>query len=58
MSGYLTAMIVFLEKHCILYHFQGIHRIRIGCKLPEAAAHYQEEGFSRVYIACAGTNIQ
>ena len=40
------------------HHFQGIRRIRIGCKLQEAAACYQEEGFSRVYVACAGTNTQ
>ena len=58
MSGYLTAMIIFLEKHCILYHFQGIRRICIGCKLQEVAACYQEEGFSHIYIACAGTNTQ
>ena len=57
MSRYLTAMIIFPEKHCILYHFQGIRRIHIGCKLQEAAACYQE-GFSCVYIACAGTNTQ
>ena len=58
MSRDLTAMIVFPEKHYILYHFQGIHHIRIGCKLQEVAAHYQEEGFSHAYITCAGTNTQ
>ena len=30
----------------------------MGCKLQEAATKYQYEGFSRVYIACAGTNMQ
>ena len=30
----------------------------MGCKLQEAAAKYQYEGFSRMYIACAGTNMQ
>ena len=58
MSGCLTAMIVFLEKHHILYHFQGIRCIRIGCKLQEVAARYQQEGFSHIYITCAGTNTQ
>ena len=58
MFRYLTAMIVFPEKHCILYHFQGIRHICIGCKLQEAAPHYPEEGFSHVYIACTGTNTQ
>ena len=37
---------------------QGIRRIQTGCKLQEAAAKYQYEEFSRVYIACAGTNMQ
>ena len=39
-------------------NFQGIRRIQIGCKLQEAATKYQYEGFSRIYIACAGTNTQ
>ena len=30
----------------------------MGCKLQEVAAKYQYEGFSRIYIACAGTNMQ
>ena len=30
----------------------------MGCKLQEAATKYQYEGFSRMYIACAGTNTQ
>ena len=30
----------------------------MGCKLQEAAAKYQYEGFSRIYIACAGTDMQ
>ena len=58
MSGCLTTMNIFPEKHYIFYHFQGIRRICIGCKLQEAAARYQEEGFSYIYIACAGTNTQ
>ena len=32
--------------------------IQIGCKLQEAAARYQNEGFSKIYVACAGTNTQ
>ena len=39
-------------------YFQGIRRIQIGCKLQEAAAKYQCEGFSCIYIACASTNSQ
>ena len=30
----------------------------MGCRLQEAAAKYQYEGFSRMYIACTGTNTQ
>ena len=30
----------------------------MGCKLQEVAAKYQYEGFSRIYIACTGTNTQ
>ena len=30
----------------------------MGCKLQEVAAKYQYEGFSRIYIACAGTDMQ
>ena len=30
----------------------------MGCKLQEVAAKYQYEGFSRIYIACAGTDTQ
>ena len=43
-----------------MYYFtsQGIHRIQIGCKLQEATARYQQEGFNRVYIALAGTDTQ
>ena len=37
-------------------NFQGIRRIEISCKLQEAAAKYQYEGFSHIYIACASTN--
>ena len=50
MSGCLTTMIIFPEKHHILYHFQGIHCICIGCKLPDVAARYQEEDFSHIYV--------
>ena len=32
--------------------------MQIGCKLQEVASKYQYEGFSRIYIACAGTNTQ
>ena len=37
---------------------QGIQRIQIGCRLQEAAAKYQGEGFQRIYIALAGSNTQ
>ena len=30
----------------------------MGCKLQEVAAKYQHEGFSRIYIACTGTDTQ
>ena len=30
----------------------------MGCKLQEAAAKYQYEGFSRIYIACTGMDTQ
>ena len=30
----------------------------MGCRLQEAAAKYQYKGFSRMYIACIGTNTQ
>ena len=30
----------------------------MGCELQEAAAKYQYEGFSRIYIACASTDTQ
>ena len=35
-----------------------MHHIQIGCKLQEAAARYQNEGFSRIYMACTGRNTQ
>ena len=41
-----------------LFLIQGLHRIWIGCKLQEAAAKYQTEGFSRIYITCMGTDTQ
>ena len=30
----------------------------MGCRLQEVASKYQYEGFSRIYAACAGTNMQ
>ena len=30
----------------------------MGCRLQEVATKYQYEGFSRIYVACAGTNMQ
>ena len=33
-------------------------QIQVGCKLQEVAAKYQYEGFSRIYVACTGTNTQ
>ena len=30
----------------------------MSCRLQEAASKYQYEGFSRIYVACAGTNTQ
>ena len=30
----------------------------MGCRLQEVAAKYQYEGFSRIYVACTGTNTQ
>ena len=40
-------------------HFvQGIRWIQIGCRLQEAAAKYQGEGFQCIYIALAGSNTQ
>ena len=30
----------------------------MGCRLQEAASKYQYEGFSRIYVACAGTSTQ
>ena len=37
---------------------QGLRHIQIGCKLQEATAKYQSEGFSCIYIACTGTDTQ
>ena len=42
----------------VTLYFQRIRRIQIGCKLQEAGTKYQCEGFSHIYIACAGTNTQ
>ena len=35
-----------------------MRHIQIGCQLQEAAAKYQGEGFSCIYVACASTNTQ
>ena len=40
------------------FFFKGFRRIRIGCKMQEAAAKYQGEGFSHIYYALAGTDTQ
>ena len=48
----------FYNTWLLLFVFQGLRRIRIGCKLQEVAAKYQSKGFSCIYIACAGTNAQ
>ena len=37
---------------------QGIQQIQIGCRLQEATAKYQGEGFQCIYIALAGSNTQ
>ena len=37
---------------------QGIRHIQIDCKLQEVASKYQYKGFSRIYVACTGTNMQ
>ena len=38
--------------------FYGLHQIHIGCKLQEAAAKYQSEGFVCIYITCMGTEAK
>ena len=40
------------------FNWQGLHRICIGCHLQEAAAHYQYEGWTRMFVALARTNTQ
>ena len=48
-------------KHFIPLFFylkEGIYHIQIGCNVQEAAARYQNEGFSRIYMACTGSNMQ
>ena len=45
-------------KPIFLYILKGLRHSQIGCKLQEAAAKYQSEGFSQIYLACAGTNTQ
>ena len=37
-------------------YFQGLHKIRLGAKLNEAAARYSREGWDRFYLAIAGTD--
>ena len=36
--------------------FQGLHKIRFGTKLNEAAARYSREGWDQFYLAIAGTD--
>ena len=47
-----------MDSKLFLHLSQGLHQIQMECKLQEAAAKYQSEGFSHIYIACAGTNCQ
>ena len=47
-----------LNLKCFPVYLQGLCCIWIGCRLQEAAAKYQGEGFSHIYIACTGTNTQ
>ena len=51
-------VLTFLVIIYFLFFLQEIHRIQMGCKLQEVAAKYQYEGFSRIDIACAGTDTQ
>ena len=48
-------MLQFLK---ISYSSQHLCHIQIGCKLQEVIAHYQSEGWSRVYFALVGTDTQ
>ena len=62
-SSQFKSLFIFLVIiHFFFFFFyiyiQGICRIQMGCKLQEAAAKYQYEGFSRIYIACAGMDTQ
>ena len=50
--------ILMLQFLKISYSSQGLHHIQIGCKLQEVIAHYQSEGWSRVYFALVGTDTQ
>ena len=38
--------------------FQGLRWIRISCHLQEAAACYQYEGWTRMFVTLAGTDTQ
>ena len=48
----------FYDPESPYYHPQGLRRLCIGSKLQEAAGHYNYEGWTRVYVACAGTDTQ
>ena len=39
-------------------YLQGLCHIWIECRLQEAVMKYQGEGFSHIYVACAGTNTK
>ena len=47
-----------MDSKLFLHLSQELRQIQMGCKLKEAAAKYQSEGFSHIYITCAGTNTQ
>ena len=51
-------MVIIHFSFFLYIYMQGICHIQIGCKLQEAASKYQYKGFSKIYIACAGTNMQ
>ena len=48
----------FYDSESHYYHPQGLRRLRIGSKPQEAAGHYNYEGWTRMYVACAGTDTQ
>ena len=41
-----------------MFYLKGLHRIRISCKLQEAAAKYASEGWGHIYFSLAGTDCQ